>query len=52
MNEMLYPHIVRIVVGRRSVVLPTHILFQPRTAPIGHIEWWVGQDEIRLEIVV
>ena len=49
MEEMLYPRVVGVVHGRHPV-FPAHVLPQVFVAPIAHVEWRVGENEIGLEV--
>jgi hypothetical protein len=51
MDELLNPGIVGVAHGR-CAVLPADILPQPLTAPVGDVEWRIGQDEVGLQVFV
>jgi hypothetical protein len=40
------------VAARRHSVFPTDILFQVLATPVTHVEWRIGQDEVRPKVLV
>ena len=51
MDEVLYPGEVGIA-HRRHTELPAHVLSQTLPAPIFHVERWIRQDVIGLQVRV
>ena len=46
---MLDPGEVGVALGR-GAILPAFVVGEPLTAPVGDVEWGIGEDEVGLEV--
>ena len=51
MDEMLNPSVVG-VVNRWDTVFPAGVLMQAFAAPVAHVEWRIGENEIGPQVFV
>ena len=48
-NDMLHPGKVGVALGR-GAILPALVIGEPLSAPVGDVEWGIGEDEVGLEV--